>query len=208
MLKTSQLKYRYSKEKEFSFPDIDLAEGEQCVLLGMSGSGKTTLLHLIGGLLIPQSGSISINGVELNQLTGTDKDKFRGRTIGFIFQRNHLINSLNVRQNLQLAAYLSNSMDKSDGGEESLAMLELMDKASSNVLQLSQGQAQRVAIARAIVNKPKLILADEPTSALDDANCEKAIRLLLDISKQTGAALLVATHDQRLKEIVKNQIMI
>jgi len=208
MLKTSQLKYRYSKEKEFSFPDIDLAEGEQCVLLGMSGSGKTTLLHLIGGLLIPQSGSISINGVEWNQLTGTDKDKFRGRTIGFIFQRNHLINSLNVRQNLQLAAYLSNSMDKSDGGEESLAMLELMDKASSNVLQLSQGQAQRVAIARAIVNKPKLILADEPTSALDDANCEKAIRLLLDISKQTGAALLVATHDQRLKEIVKNQIMI
>ncbi len=208
MLRTEQLKFKYPDEKEFSFPDIDLVAGEQCLMLGGSGSGKTTLLHLIGGLLSPQCGNISINGTVLNHLSGSVMDKFRGRNIGFIFQRNHLVASLSVRQNIQLAGFLSQSEYDQNTVDEQLEILGIAAKATSKVTELSQGQAQRVAIARAMVNKPKLILADEPTSALDDINCERVLELLMRATSQIGSALLIATHDQRLRKSISKNILL
>ncbi|CAN5523675.1 ABC transporter ATP-binding protein [soil metagenome] len=206
MLITHSLKFSYPSDKNFDFPDINLAKEEHTLLLGDSGSGKTTLLHLIGGLLTPAQGSIEINGTDITGLNESRLDSFRGKNIGFVFQTNHLIRSLTVYQNIQLAPFLANVKERAPRIEEVIRMLGLNALKYSNVKELSHGQAQRVAIARAIVNEPSLILADEPTSALDDKHCQGVLSLLLDTATRTRATLLISTHDQRLKNSIVNHI--
>lgn len=208
MVRVSSLKYRYSSDKTLLFPDLRVEKGGACLLLGNSGSGKTTLLHLIGGLLKIQEGEISIAGQNISQLSESGIDAFRGKHLGFIFQRNHLIPSLTVAENLLLAPYLANVRQDTKRVEEVLEHLDLSVKKNSGVQELSQGQAQRVAIGRAVINKPDVILADEPTSALDDENCQRVIRLLLDISKWNDSTLIIATHDQRLKSVISSHIQL
>jgi putative ABC transport system ATP-binding protein len=209
MIKVSNLLYQYKgADKQIRFPDFEVPTGETSLLLGESGSGKTTLLHLIGGLLRSQVGNIVIADSDITQLNESALDRFRANHIGFIFQRNHLINALSVKKNVAMAPYLAGEKSFDLRIEEVLVQLGLADKQHAKINQLSVGQAQRVAIARAIINKPNLILADEPTSALDDTNCERAIHLLMDLAKKNNATLLVATHDQRLKSIVPKQIVL
>ncbi len=205
MIRTEGLGYAYGPQKEITFGDLTVAQGQHWLLLGESGSGKTTLLHLLGGLLRSQQGRIEINGTDISRLSESALDHFRGKNIGFVFQKNHLIGALSVKENLLMAPFLAGIRQDSNRIEAVLAQLALSDKARSNVKELSHGQAQRVAIARAVLNQPAIILADEPTSALDDSNCEKVIDLLLDASMQNNATLIVATHDQRLKSKIKNQ---
>jgi putative ABC transport system ATP-binding protein len=142
----------------------------------------------------------------LSSLSETALDKFRGKSMGFIFQRNHLITALTVEKNLAMAPYLAGLPVQAQRIEEVLNKLGLQDKRRSNVTQLSQGQAQRVAIARAVLNKPSIIMADEPTSALDDRNCERVIHLLMEVADEHQSTLVVATHDQRLKDKIHKQI--
>jgi putative ABC transport system ATP-binding protein len=208
MITVQGLAYSYSSSKTIAFPDFKVNTGEPCLLLGESGSGKTTLLHLIGGLLSSQKGSINIQGTEITTLSESSRDRFRGKSIGFIFQRNHLIASLSVRQNLLLAPYLAGVHQNSNRVEEVLGYLDLAEKKNARIQELSQGQAQRVAIARAILNKPSVILADEPTSALDDKNCFRVLDLLITAAKDNQSTLLIATHDQRLKSRIANQIQV
>jgi len=206
MISVSNLTFRYSSATSIAFPDFSIGKGQHFLLLGESGSGKTTLLHLIGGLLRNYSGKINVAGVELSTLTESVLDKFRGQHIGFIFQRNHLINALSVEKNLMLSPYLAGlPVDKTMVGEI-LVSVGLTDKRSHKVTELSQGQAQRIAIARALMNKPSILLADEPTSALDDKNCDRVIHLLMEAARSSNSTLVVATHDHRLKAIIKNQI--
>jgi ABC-type lipoprotein export system ATPase subunit len=206
MISVSNLTFRYSSATSIAFSDFSIGKGQHFLLLGESGSGKTTLLHLIGGLLRNYSGRINVAGVELSTLTESALDKFRGQHIGFIFQRNHLITALSVEKNLMLSPYLAGlPADKSKVGEI-LASVGLKDKRSHKVTELSQGQAQRIAIARALMNKPSILLADEPTSALDDKNCDRVIHLLMEAASANNCTLIVATHDHRLKAIIKNQI--
>ena len=167
---------------------------------------KTTLLHLMGGLLRGYSGNLQLNNTELSSLSESRLDKFRGKNIGFIFQRNHLISALSVEKNLFMAPFLAGVPIDRQRSHELLKDLGLEQKSKSSVTEISQGQAQRVAIARALLNKPAVILADEPTSALDDKNCERVINLLLELATKNKSTLVVATHDQRLKEKIKNQI--
>lgn len=206
MITVRDLTYAYEDGKQIRFPDFTVAKNSSCLLLGESGSGKTTLLHLIGGLLKSQHGQIKIGETDLSSLSGSKADRFRGQNIGFIFQKNHLIQALNVRQNLLMAPYLSGLQQKEDTVNQILKELGLEHKANAPVSTLSQGQAQRVAIGRAVLNNPALILADEPTSALDDKNCKRVIDLLLQVASNHGASLLIATHDQRLKSIISQQI--
>jgi putative ABC transport system ATP-binding protein len=208
MIKTSGLIYKYKTGKSLVFPDIDVAVGEPCLLLGESGSGKTTLLHLIGGLLRAQQGTILINETAISSLSESALDCFRAEHMGFIFQRNHLIQALSVTQNILMALYLAGKKVQKERAEEVLAQLQLTEKRNARIAELSWGQAQRVAIARAIVNKPTLILADEPTSSLDDENCLLAIQLLLNVAQYHKATLLVATHDHRLKNVIPKQIQL
>jgi putative ABC transport system ATP-binding protein len=200
VIEVSALSYTWPGGKKIDFADFNVGRGEHCLLLGESGCGKTTLLHLLGGLLRTTSGSVSINGTELNKLSESSLDHFRGQHLGFVFQKNHLITALDVQQNLLLA------LNSHDRVSELLTSLNLSDVRTKRVTTLSHGQAQRVAIARALMNKPKVILADEPTSALDDKNCEAVIGLLLKVAKENDSTLVIATHDSRLKSKIHRQI--
>ena len=207
MVSVKDLQYTYPKATiTMRFPDFEIQAGEHSLMLGESGGGKTTLLHLIGGLLQSQKGKIELDGVNIAALSAVQLDQFRGKKMGFIFQKNHLINTLTVKQNLLAASFFAGNPADPERAAEILEELGLADKLNSKVTELSVGQAQRVAIARAVMNKPALILADEPTSALDDKNCEKVISLLLKLANHSWATLLVATHDQRLKERLNRQI--
>lgn len=207
MISVRNLSYQYDgTSRALQFQDFSIPQGEHGLLLGESGSGKTTLLHVIGGLLRKYSGTVSIQDTTLNALSEAALDSFRGRHIGFIFQRNHLISALTVEKNLALSPYLAGLPPDAARIDQVLANLGLQEKKKSRISELSHGQAQRVAIARAVLNKPSIILADEPTSALDDKNCERVITLLTDVARQNGATLLVATHDQRLKDRISNRI--
>jgi len=208
MISTSNLSYTYQGASAISFPDLNIQRGDQFLLLGESGSGKTTLLHLLGGLLKSQQGKIDVNGTNITQLTESSLDHFRGQHYGFIFQRNHLINALSVEKNLLMAPFLAGLKQDRGRVEEVLTQLGIADKRHAAIRELSLGQAQRVAIARAILNMPVVILADEPTSALDDKNCDRVSELLLSVAEQNQAALVIATHDQRLKNKIKNVIQL
>ena len=204
LLQTKSLTYAHPGQKFLHFPDIQLEGGEALLILGKSGSGKTTLLNLLAGLLSPKSGEVILQGTILSSLSGQKLDQFRGKNIGIVFQKPHLIAALNVRQNLELAHYFSN--EKGQDINSLLEDLGIGAKARASVLTLSEGEAQRVSIARALANSPKLILADEPTSSLDDSHAEKVIQLLRSQAAKIGAALIIVTHDQRVKNHISNFI--
>ncbi|MFC5625137.1 ABC transporter ATP-binding protein [Algoriphagus winogradskyi] len=202
LFESKKIEYTHLGQQKMIFPDIALEAGESLLVLGKSGSGKTTLLNLLAGLLKPETGEILLSGKNLATLNGQELDLFRGKEIGIVFQKPHLLAALNVKENLQMAHFFS----KKEGQniEELLGELELAAKAKSSVLTLSEGEAQRVSIARALANKPKLILADEPTSSLDDQNAENVIKLLKTQAAKIGAALIIVTHDQRVKSHIAN----
>ena len=177
-------------------------QGAQWLMLGPSGSGKTTLLHVLAGILRPTAGQVTVADQDVTALSASALDHFRGKHIGIVLQRLHLIDSLSVLNNLLLAQYLAGETQDAARVREVLASLDLADKAHARPHELSHGQAQRVAVARAVVNKPKLLLADEPTSNLDDSRCLQVLDLLLSQAKACGATLVIATHDQRIKSRV------
>jgi ABC-type lipoprotein export system ATPase subunit len=204
LLETSTLQYAHPGQRTITFPEINLGPGQALLVLGKSGSGKTTLLNLLAGLLKPSKGVIRLDKVELSSLSGQELDLFRGKNIGIIFQKPHLIAALNVRENLELAHLFGKT--KGQDIDHLLAELGIADKSRASVQTLSEGEAQRVSIARALANSPKLILADEPTSSLDDENTQKVIQLLTSQASKIGAALLIVTHDQRVKNHISNFI--
>ena len=205
MIKTKGLKFNYDNQVFFEFPDINLISGENLLIIGSSGIGKTTLLHLLAGLLKSESGSVELFGNEISLLSSHQLDRFRKNNIGIVFQRPHFVNSLTVKENLQLAQYIAKKKDN-NRIESILKNLNISDKANKKTNQLSQGEKQRASIALAIVNSPKLILADEPTSSLDDNNCTNVINLLQKQATEFGAQLVVITHDSRVKKYFKKSV--
>jgi ABC-type lipoprotein export system ATPase subunit len=200
MLQVENIQFNYTNGNTFQFPNFELKEGEQSLLLGQSGCGKTTLLHIIAGFTKPKSGTIIINSTNVTQLSEHATDAFRGTTMGFVFQKPLFIQALNVKENIELAQTLSGRKSDVNGITSLLSKLGIEHKLYSKINALSEGEKQRVNIARSLIIKPKLILADEPTSALDDTNCNVVIQLLKDAAKEYNATLLVVTHDGRLKE--------
>ncbi len=208
MVKTAGLTYTYENGHELSFPDISLVPGEHLLVVGPSGVGKTTLFNLMAGLLPPLRGTVSIAETELNSLTRSEMDAFRGIHIGFIFQQYHFIKSLNVSDNLRLRqSYPKNAVNKQR--RHNLAeRLGLKEHLYKKVTALSQGQQQRLSIALGLIHKPKIIFADEPTSNLDDINCVKVIELLKEEAEICKSSLLIITHDLRVMSHFQNQILL
>ena len=163
------------------------------MLLGASGCGKSTLLNMIAGILSPETGSIEINGQNIVLLSQKEKDKFRIKKIGYIFQDFKLINEMTVSDNINILK-LENIDTKNI--DKVLEKLGILDKKNKKIKYLSGGEKQRVAIARAIVKEPDIILADEPTGNLNFAIGETVIKELLEVSK--GKTLIAVTHDERL----------
>lgn len=206
MIETKSLKFSYDGKFVFEFPNIKLKNGENLLILGNSGIGKSTLLHNLAGILTPQSGSIKIFGNDISKFSEIEIDKFRGENIGIIFQRPHFVNSLTVKENLQLAKYLGKNLEGDI--KETLRSLKILDKIDKKPNDLSQGEKQRVSIAIAIINSPKLILADEPTSSLDDSNCNNVVNILKEQASKKNAQLIVITHDSRLKKHFRTSLQL
>ena len=200
MLTIKNLRAGYKGNVVLDVPSLSLGSGEHCLILGKSGSGKTTLLYAIAGLLKPMAGEITLSDVNIVAISGAALDAFRGKNIGIIYQTLHMVSALSVLDNILLAQYAAGLLQDRKKAEMLLARLGILDQCHKKPEALSQGQQQRVAIARAAINTPKLLVCDEPTSALDDESCEVVMALLLDTAKATGASLVIATHDARIKK--------
>jgi putative ABC transport system ATP-binding protein len=174
--------------------NLDVAAGEFVCIMGPSGGGKSTLLGVVGGLDIPTSGSIKIDGIEITNLTEDELAEVRNRKIGFVFQNFNLIPTLTALENIELPRNFGRGV----GGREPrelLATVGLSDRLNNKPAELSGGEQQRVAIARALVNNPSLILADEPTGNLDSKTSENILQLMLRIRSKTSMTVVVVTHD-------------
>jgi putative ABC transport system ATP-binding protein len=206
MLRLSGVRHSYGARAALVLDRFEAAQGEHWLVLGASGSGKTTFLNLIAGLLAPGAGEIEVGGQALSKLAGSALDLWRGRNVGIVPQKLHLVQSLSVIENLVLAPFLAGLPTDRTRAEFLLEQLELKERSGAKPKELSHGQAQRVAIARAVMNRPKLLLADEPTANLDDASCAQALDLLHSQATECGATLIVATHDQRAKQRFEKRI--
>ncbi len=204
----SGITYRYPGGETLQFADLNVPAGQHTLILGNSGSGKTTLLHILSGLLKPQAGSVRIDGQELYDLSSRKLDTYRGQRIGLIFQEAHLVKSLTVMENLQIAQSFAGARVDHNRIKAVLTLLELDHKAHSYPSKLSRGQMQRAAIARAVVNHPAILVADEPTASLDDRNTERVLDLLLTQATQQGATLIIATHDKRVKTCFEHTYLV
>ncbi len=206
MIYCTNLRFSYSPQKHFLFPDLSCNDNEALLILGKSGTGKTTLLHLMALLLRPESGQIIVNNHDIAPLTVAQAAAVRAAEIGMVYQRAHFVSSLSVLDNMLMANYLSNKNQDKNRAIDLAGQLGFTEHLYKKTNQLSQGEQQRVSIARALMNSPKVILADEPTSNLDDQNCQKVIDLLKAQSEQIGASLVVVTHDQRLKDVFDRRV--
>ena len=208
MFQLDQIRHRYGQQVVLDLPYFAGHQGEHHLVLGLSGGGKTTLLHVMAGLLRPTEGAVHIAGQDLARLSGDALDRFRGRTIGIVFQQMHLLATLTVRENLLLAQYMAGLPQRPDRVTDVLGSLDVADKAHAYPSQLSYGQKQRVSIARAVINEPRLILADEPTASLDDLRSRKVLDLLIDQADAYDATLVIATHDQRVKHRFEKRLVL
>jgi ABC-type lipoprotein export system ATPase subunit len=206
MIAVRGLAHRYGAATALRLQEWRVAQGERWAVLGASGSGKTTLLHVIAGLVRPSEGEVEVSGQNLGKLQGATLDRWRGATVGIVLQALHLVRHLTVRDNLRLAQYMARLPQDDTRIDDTLAALNVADKAARRPAQLSQGERQRVAIARAVVNRPKLLLADEPTANLDDNAAALAVDLLTEQAARHGATLVVATHDARVKSKFRERL--
>ena len=204
MIRSENLSFKYNSSEDLIFPTIHVEKNKHTLLLGESGSGKTTLLHLLAGLSAPKSGKVYIDGTAIYDLTEQNRDLFRAKNLGFIFQDAHLLKNLTIEENILLAQYLAKEKQNKTKVNEILEKLQIGEQGNKYPNQLSRGQLQRAAIARAVINSPKIIIADEPTAALDDTNTQNVMNLLVETSNIYNATLLVATHDTRIKSYFAN----
>jgi putative ABC transport system ATP-binding protein len=199
LLKVGGLKHRIGGRVVLDAPDWRQAAGDHSLILGASGSGKTTLINIVAGLVTPSEGSVVVDGSPMSALPPVRRDALRRRTIALVFQTLRLIPALSVRQNMALAQRVARGVGDAAEVERLIAAVGLKHRADARPRELSQGEGQRAAIARALAVRPKLLIADEPTSALDDANASAMVDLLLAAADETGATLLIATHDGRIR---------
>ena len=181
--------------------DLAVEKGEFVAIVGTSGSGKSTLLHMIGGLDVPTSGSVSVDGQELSRMTDEQLTIFRRRNIGFVFQQYNLVPMLNVWENIVLPVKLDGKRVDQDYVEEIISTLGLSEKLSNLPATLSGGQQQRVAIARALAFKPAVLLADEPTGNLDSRTSQDVLGLLKVTSDQFHQTIVMITHNEEIAQL-------
>lgn len=178
--------------------DLEIERGEFCVLLGPSGSGKSTLLNIIGGIDGADSGSITIDGERIEDMTEKKLSLYRRKHLGYIFQMYNLIPNLTVRENIEVGAYLS---DKPLDVDELLHTLGIYEHQRKLPNQLSGGQQQRTAIGRAIVKNPDSLLCDEPTGALDYNTSKDILRLIETVNQKYGNTIVMVTHNDAIKDM-------
>jgi putative ABC transport system ATP-binding protein len=183
--------------------NFSVAKGEFCVLLGPSGSGKSTLLNIIGGIDSADSGYIAIHGDKLEDLGEKELTRYRRTHLGYVFQMYNLIANLNVKENIEVGAYLSDDSLDIDDLLHTLGLYEHRYKLPN---QLSGGQQQRVSIGRAIVKNPDILLCDEPTGALDYNTSKEILKLIEDVNKKYGNTVIMVTHNEAIRHMADHVI--
>jgi len=183
--------------------DFTVGKGEFCVLLGPSGSGKSTLLNILGGIDNADEGEISINGDKLAEMDEKGLTRYRRKHLGYVFQMYNLIPNLNVKENIETGAYLS---DKPLDIDELLKILGLYEHRHKLPNQLSGGQQQRVSIGRAIVKNPDILLCDEPTGALDYNTSKEILQLIEEVNQKYGNTIIMVTHNEAIKQMADHII--
>lgn len=178
--------------------DLSVDKGEICVLLGPSGSGKSTLLNIIGGIDSPDSGYVSIDGEKMVDMTEKRLTRYRREHLGYVFQMYNLIPNLNIKENIEVGAYLS---DNPLNIEDLLHTLGLYEHRHKLPNQLSGGQQQRTSIGRALVKNPDILLCDEPTGALDYSTSKEILKLIGDVNQKYGNTVIMVTHNDAIKEM-------
>ena len=210
MINLTNLRFAWQKKDIIDIKALNIKKGQHLFIEGPSGSGKSTLLNLLGGVLTPQSGDVTILGQSLNALSSSQKDSFRANHIGFIFQQFNLIPYLSVLDNITLPCTFSQArkekaLKQSNSlNEEAIRLLAALGLSDPELLQrsvneLSVGQQQRVAAARAMLGSPEIIIADEPTSALDSEHRQGFIKILFSECQKENITLIFVSHDADLK---------
>jgi putative ABC transport system ATP-binding protein len=180
--------------------DVGLAGGRVVAIMGPSGSGKSTLLHCLAGILVPDSGSVHVLGRPLVDLAERDRARLRLRHMGFVLQGGELVPELTLAENVALPLQLLGTRHR-EAMDRAAAILDAVGLAGAGgrrTGEVSGGESQRAAVARALVHEPEIVFADEPTGALDTVNGEQVLDLLLESSRDRGAAVLLVTHDHRI----------
>lgn len=209
MLKVNDLvKVYHSGEQDFfalKKINLEIFEGEFCVVLGPSGSGKSTLMNIVGGIDSATSGSVTIMGTEITHLKVNALTEFRRQNIGIVFQFYNLIPSLTIKENVEVASHIAKNPLNIDEVLEGVGILDQKNKFPSK---LSGGQQQRVAIARAVVKNAKLLICDEPTGALDFENSIEVLKLLRNINKRYNTTILLVTHNSEIAKMADRIVML
>ncbi|WP_017239864.1 ABC transporter ATP-binding protein [Streptomyces sp. SS] len=210
LLRATGLAKAYGPTPALAGADFSLRAGEVVAVMGPSGSGKSTLLHCLAGIVSPDAGTITYDGRELTALSDGARSSLRRTDFGFVFQFGRLVPELTCVENVALPLRLNGEKRKAAEARavEWLARLEVDDTAAKRPGEISGGQGQRVAVARALVTSPRVIFADEPTGALDSLNGERVMRLLTDASRDTGAAVVLVTHEARVAAYSDREIVV
>lgn len=188
--------------------DLHIGKGEIVSIVGPSGAGKTTLLQIIGTLDRPNSGSVTVDGINVSGLSTNKLSDFRNRHIGFVFQFHQLLPEFTALENIMIPAFIAGKgrSEAKARAEELLQFLGLADRANHKPNELSGGEKQRVAVARALVNEPAVILADEPSGSLDTKNKAELHQLFFDLRDKFGQTFVIVTHDEQLAAITDRTI--
>lgn len=200
MIAGQNIHKRYGVVEVLKGVDITVQKGEIASIVGPSGSGKSTLLHILGTLDKAESGTITMNNVQVNTLGGKKLASFRNNHIGFVFQFHHLLPEFTALENVCIPGWLAGrrKSEVKQEAEKLLDMLRLSHRVENKPNQLSGGEQQRVAVARALINQPDIIMADEPTGNLDSVNAKDLHQLFFDLRKQFNQTFLIVTHNEEL----------
>jgi lipoprotein-releasing system ATP-binding protein len=213
ILQSKQLTKRYTQGEldveVLKGIDLEVYQGQRIAIMGASGSGKSTLLHLLGGLEQPTSGSVILDGVDLNSVSETKLGKLRNRSLGFIYQFHHLLGEFTLLENVAMPLLIGGHSVKQAKlqAQKLLQRVGLEHRVAHKPGELSGGERQRAAVARALINQPKCILADEPTGNLDSKTAEQVYQLMLELNQEMQVSFIIVTHDQHLAEKMDTVLM-
>ena len=210
MIRVKGIKKSFDNLQVLKGIDLDIGRGEIVSIVGPSGAGKTTLLQIMGTLDKADTGTVEIAGTPVMGMKEKELSAFRNRNIGFVFQFHQLLPEFTALENVMIPALIggASSSDAMNRAKETLALLDLSERASHKPAELSGGEKQRVAVARALINNPAVIFADEPSGSLDTHNKEELHRLFFDLREQLGQTFVIVTHDEGLAGMTDRTINI